>query len=220
MGAARSVAEERPVTGSATILSTAERERIAAAIGRAEAGTSGEIVVLVAASAGLYRSPGLALALAVALALPWPLILLTDLGAGEIALTQAVAVLATLLLTLSERLRVTLTPRRWQRERAHAAARREFFAHGLTGTRGRTGVLVYVALAERYAEIVADKGVRARIEEAQWRTIVADLLGAAGRGALGDGLAAAVEQVGMVLKAELPGTRGDNQLPNRVIVLD
>jgi hypothetical protein len=46
-------------------------------------------------------------------------------------------------------------------ERAHAAARREFFAHGLTGTRGRTGVLVYVALAERYAEIVADKGVRA-----------------------------------------------------------
>jgi hypothetical protein len=52
------------------------------------------------------------------------------------------------------------TPRRWQRERAHAAARREFFAHGLTGTRGRTGVLVYVALAERYAEIVADKGVR------------------------------------------------------------
>ncbi len=220
MGAARSVAEERPVTGSATILSAAERERIAAAIGRAEAGTSGEIVVLVAASAGLYRSPGLALALAVALALPWPLILLTDLGAGEIALTQAVAVLATLLLTLNERLRVALTPRHWQRERAHAAARREFFAHGLTGTRGRTGVLVYVSRAERYAEIVADKGVRVRIADAQWRTIVADLLGAAGRDALGDGLVAAVEQVGTVLKAELPGTRGDNQLPNRVIVLD
>ena len=105
-------------------------------------------------------------------------------------------------------------------ERAHAAARREFFAHGLTGTRGRTGVLVYVSRAERYAEIVADKGVRVRIADAQWRTIVADLLGAAGRDALGDGLVAAVEQVGTVLKAELPGTRGDNQLPNRVIVLD
>lgn len=208
------------MTGKATILNASERERIAAAIGRAEAGTSGEIVVLVAASAGLYRSPGLALALVVALALPWPLILLTDLGAGEIALAQAAAVLASLLLTLSEGLRVALTPRRWQRERAHAAARREFFAHGLTGTRGRTGVLVYVALAERYAEIVADKGVRARIEEARWRAIVSGLLGAGGRGALGEGLIAAVEQVGMVLKAELPGTHGDNQLPNRVIVLD
>ena len=208
------------MTGSTTILDPAARERIAAAIGRAETGTTGEIVVLVAASAGLYRSPGLALALAVALALPWPLILLTDLGAGEIALAQAATVLATLLLTLNERLRITLTPRRWQRERAHAAARREFFAHGLTGTRGRTGVLVYVALAERYAEIVADKGVRARVDEARWRAIVSELLGAAERGALGEGLVSAVDQVGAVLKAELPGSHGDNQLPNRVIVLD
>ena len=60
------------MTGSQTILTDAERERIAAAIGRAEAGTTGEIVVLVAASAGLYRSPGLALALTLGLALPWP----------------------------------------------------------------------------------------------------------------------------------------------------
>jgi putative membrane protein len=29
-----------------------------------------------------------------------------------------------------------------------------------------------------------------------------------------------VEQVGAVLKAELPGSHSDNQLPNRVIVLD
>ncbi|MBB2962333.1 TPM domain-containing protein [Methylobacterium sp. R2-1] len=208
------------MTGSATILGLSERERIAAAIGRAEAGTSGEIVVLVAARAGLYRSPGLALALAVALALPWPLILLSDLGAGEIALAQAASVLATLLLTLNGRLRVALTPRRWRRERAHAAARREFFGHGLAGTRGRTGVLVYVALAERYAEIVADRGVRSRVEEAQWHAIVSDLLSAAGRGALGEGLVTAVERVGAVLQAELPGSHDDNQLPNRVIVLD
>jgi putative membrane protein len=208
------------VTGRTTILDTPERERIAAAIGRAETGTTGEIVVLVAARAGLYRSPGLALALAVALALPWPLILLTDFGAGEIALTQAACALATLLLTLNERLRVALTPRHWRRERAHAAARREFFAHGLTGTRGRTGVLVYVALAERYAEIVADKGVRSRVDDAQWHAIVSDLLGAAGRDALGEGLVMAVERVGTVLKSELPGSRDGNQLPNRVIVLD
>lgn len=208
------------MTGSATILDGAERARIAAAIGRAEAESSGEIVVLVAARAGLYRSPGLALALAVALALPWPLIVFTDLGAGEIALAQAAGVLASLLLTLNEGLRVALTPRRWRRERAHAAARREFLAHGLTGTRGRTGVLVYVALAERYAEIVADRGVRARVEEAQWHAIVADLLAAAGRGALAEGLVAAVERVGVVLAAELPDRGADNQLPNRVIVLD
>ncbi|PXW58586.1 hypothetical protein [Methylobacterium sp. B4] len=208
------------MTGSQTILTDAERERIATAIGRAEAGTTGEIVVLVAASAGLYRSPGLALALALGLALPWPLILLTELNAGEIALAQAGLVLGTLLLSLNPRLRVALTPRRWRRERAHAAARREFFAHGLTGTRGRTGVLIYVALAERYAEIVADKGVRVRVEETQWRAIVSELLAAAGRHALGDGLVTTVERVGAVLATALPGRRSDNELPNRVIVLD
>ncbi|MFD1356164.1 hypothetical protein ACFQ4I_26380, partial [Methylorubrum suomiense] len=74
------------MTGSAVILSEAERARIARAIGRHEAGTAGEIVVLVAARAGLYRSPALAQALAVALALPWPLILLTHLSAADIAL--------------------------------------------------------------------------------------------------------------------------------------
>ncbi|WP_232627781.1 TPM domain-containing protein [Methylobacterium sp. Leaf118] len=208
------------MTGSAAILTESERARIAQAIGRAEAGTAGEIVVLVAARAGLYRSPALGLALGVSLALPWPLILLTHVSAAEIALAQAGAVLAALAATLNERVRIALTPRPWRRERAHAAARREFLAHGLPGTRGRTGVLIYVALAERYAEIIADSAVRARIPESEWHGIVSDLLAAAGQGALGAGLAAAVERVGARLEAALPGDAAGDELPNRVIVLD
>lgn len=208
------------MTGSAGILTEAERIRIAEAIGRAEAGTAGEIVVLVAARAGLYRSPALALALAVALGLPWPLILLTHWSAAEIALAQAGGVLASLAVTLNERVRIALTPRPWRHERARAAARHEFVAHGLTATQGRTGVLIYVALAERYAEIVADSAVRARIPDGEWRVVLADLLAAAGRGELGPGLVAAVERVGGVLEAALPGDRAGDELPNRVIVLE
>ncbi|WP_342151601.1 TPM domain-containing protein [Methylorubrum sp. SB2] len=208
------------MTGSADILSEAERARIAQAIGQAEAGTAGEIVVLVAARAGLYRSPALALALAVALALPWPLILLTHLSAAEIALAQAGGVLVALAATLNDRVRIALTPRPWRHERARTAARHEFVAHGMTATRGRTGVLIYVALAERYAEIVADSAVRARIPDGEWRTVLADLLAAAGRGELGPGLVAAVEWVGGVLEAALPEDGTGNELPNRVIVLE
>ena len=206
------------MTGSA--LSRAERERIADAIGRAEAGTRGEIVVLVAARAGLYRSLGLSLALVVGLVLPWPLIALTALSAASIALIQAAVVLAALLATLDERLRTRLVPRAMRRQRAHEAAAREFLTRGLTRTRARTGVLIYVALAERYAEIVADKGVRARVPDGAWCATVADLLAAAGRGDLAGGLVAAVGAVGTVLAAELPGGEGDDELPNRVIVLD
>jgi len=208
------------VTGRAGILTEAERARIAATIGRAEAGTAGEIVVLVAARAGLYRSPALALALAVALAPPWPLILLTHFSAAEIALAQAGGVLAALAATLNERVRIALTPRPWRHERARTAARHEFVAHGMTATRGRTGVLIYVALAERYAEIVADSAVRARIPDSEWRVVLADLLAAAGRDALGPGLVAAVERVGGVLGAALPEDGTGDELPNRVIVLE
>jgi len=206
------------VTGSA--LSRAERERIAEAIGRAEAGTRCEIVVLVAARAGLYRSLGLSLALVVGLVLPWPLIALTALSAASIALIQAAVVLAALLATLDERLRTRLVPRAMRRQRAHEAAAREFLTRGLTRTRARTGVLIYVALAERYAEIVADKGVRARVPDGAWCATVADLLAAAGRGDLAGGLVAAVGAVGTVLAAELPGRECVDELPNRVIVLD
>ncbi|GJE28716.1 TPM domain-containing protein [Methylobacterium organophilum] len=201
-------------------LSAAECARVTAAIGRAERGTSGEIVVLVSARAGLYRSAGLALALLVALAVPWPLILATDLSAAEIALAQAGFVLAVLALSSAERLRPFLVPRRIRRARAHEAARREFHAHGLTRTRARTGVLIYVSLAERYAEIVADAGVRARVPEETWRGAVAALLAQAARGDLAAGLVAAVERVGAVLAAELPGDTAGDEIPNRVILLD
>lgn len=208
------------MTGSGPPLSREERRRIAEAIRAAEAATSGEIVVLVAHRAGLYRTVGLALALLVALAVPWPLIALTRLSAGSIALVQAAAVLATLLLTLDARLRMPFVPRAIRRQRAHEAARWEFRIRGLTRTRGRSGVLIYVALCERYAEIVADSGVRARVPDATWRAAIEALLAAAARGALADGLVSAVERVGAVLAAELPpGPEGD-ELPNRVIVVE
>ncbi|MFD1354780.1 TPM domain-containing protein, partial [Methylorubrum suomiense] len=122
--------------------------------------------------------------------------------------------------TLNERVRIALTPRPWRHERARAAARHEFLAHGLPATRGRTGVLIYVALAERYAEIVADSAVRARIPDGEWRVVLGDLLAAAGRGELGPGLVVAVERVGGVLEAAFPGDKAGNELPNRVIVLE
>ena len=197
-----------------------EQENIAEAVRAAEARTSGEIVVLVSARAGFYRSIGLALALVCGLAVPWPLIAFTGWSAATIFLVQAIAMLAAVLLTFESRLRIALVPRRVRRERAHEAARREFLARGLTRTRERTGVLIYVALAERYAEIVADEGVRARVPDATWSAAVTALLGAAGRGDLAGGLITAVSQVGTILAAELPPGAAGDELPNRVIVID
>lgn len=197
-----------------------ERAAIAAAIAQSESATSGEIVVIVAARSGLYRSAAPVLALLAGLAAPWPLIAFTTLSAATIAAIQAGVALAALLAGLDARLRIRLVPAAIRRDRVRDAACREFTARGLSGTRARTGVLIYLALAEHHAEIVADAAVRARVPDETWGGIVTDLATAAGHGALGPGLIAAIERVGAVLATELPAGPGRNELPNRVIVLD
>ncbi|SFU39847.1 putative membrane protein [Methylobacterium sp. 174MFSha1.1] len=205
-----------------TILSEAECARIAAAVAAAERGTAGEIVVMVAARSGAYRSLPPALALAGALLVPWPLILLTGLSATRIFVVQLAVALA-LLLGLSAapilaRLPRAL-PRAFRRARARAAARHEFQSRGLSRTSGRTGVLIYVALAERYADVVTDTGVGTAPEA--WRPVLDDLVAALRRDALAEGLVRAVAGAGAILAEAAPPRPGDaDELPNRVIVTE
>lgn len=146
----------------AAVLTPEARDRLARAVGHAEAGTSGEIVVMVSRRAGAYRSIVLLTALVAALVLPWPLIALTAWTAASILLAQAGVVAAILVASQNERLRMALVPRRLRRARAREAARRAFWSRGLSLTRRRTGVLLYLSLAERHAEIVTDLGVLRR----------------------------------------------------------
>lgn len=203
------------------ILSRDALARIAEAVRRAEAATAGEIVVLVAARAGTYRSAPLAFALACGLLAPWPLILLTPWSAVSIALAQACVALGALGFGLHSRLRMALVPRAIRESRAHEAARREFRSRGLCRTPGRTGILIYLACAEGHAEIVADSGVAARVPAEAWTASIAVLLAALRRGDMEAGLVAAVERVGAILASELPdGADGPDVLSNRVIVVD
>ena len=53
-----------------------------------------------------------------------------------------------------------------QRRRASRLAREQFFEPGLHLTRARTGVLIFVAVAEHYVEIIADEGINALVAPA------------------------------------------------------
>ncbi|HEX2724593.1 MAG TPA: hypothetical protein VHN20_02105, partial [Beijerinckiaceae bacterium] len=63
------------------MLTGEQQERIAAAVREAESRTVGEILIVVAARAGTYRSVPLLYALLGSLAVPWALIWLTELSA-------------------------------------------------------------------------------------------------------------------------------------------
>jgi len=186
------------------MISDADKTRIAGAIRAAETKTSGEIFCVLAQNAGNYRLVPIAWAAALALIAPLPLIALTQWEARTVYVIQLI-VFVLVAVGLSRRaIRFMVVPRRTKRERAHAAAMRQFLAQGLHKTEGRTGVLIFAAVAERYVEIIADGGINAKVTQEVWDQAVASLIAAIKDGRPADGFIAAIEQCGAVLAAHFP----------------
>jgi putative membrane protein len=202
------------------ILSDADRARIRQAVAAAEARTSGEVFTVVAEECDDYRFIPLLWATLAALIVPLPLIFLTLWPASLIWLTQ-LAAFAVLAVGFSlPAVRPAVIPRRIKREAARALAVQQFLAHGLHTTEARTGVLIFVALAEHHAEIIADTGIAAKVDAAAWQGAMDRLVGEVGAGRLADGLIAAIESTGAVLARHFPPRAGDrNELSNDLILL-
>ncbi len=87
----------------------------------------------------------------------------------------------------------------------------------LATTWSRTGVLIFVSLAERYVEIVADSEIDARVEQTVWNEGVALMLEHARRGTLADGFVETVAYTGEVLSRHFPaGRRNSNEIADRL----
>lgn len=202
------------------MLSDAGRARIIEAIRHAETRTSGEIYCIFTRASSGYRVFPLAWAAAIALLVPLPLIYLSAWPAGVIYALQLAAFLGALYGLTRERVRYWIVPRSIRRERAHQEALRQFAAHGLQRTELRTGVLIFVSVAERYAEVLADSGIDQKVTSDVWDDVVASLVSAfaAGRGA--DGMIAAIEKCATVLAEHFPpGAVNRDELPNAIVEL-
>jgi hypothetical protein len=87
-------------------------------------------------------------------------------------------------------------------------------------TEHNSGVLIYVQLADRRVEILADRGIAARVPQAQWDAICRGMEQAFGRGEFEAGSLEAVLRVGALLGAQLPpGAVNPDELPNRPLLL-
>src|SRR5208282_5063169 len=68
-----------------------------------------------------------------------------------------------------------LLPRKRVEEQVRMAARAAFVQQGVSRTRGRTGILVFVSMLERRVELVVDVGVDAKLLEAQGQALAASM---------------------------------------------
>ena len=71
-------------------------------------------------------------------------------------------------------------------------------------THGRTGILIYLSLAEHRAEIVADAAIADKVAPEVWGEAMAALIAEIRAGRPGAGRVAAVEQVGAVWPSTSP----------------
>jgi len=200
------------------MISDVDKARIAEAIRAAEEKTAGEIFCVIAHACGDYRLVPIAWAALVALAVPLPLIFLTARPAGIIYLFQLAAFIVVALVLSLPMIRFRIVPKRRMWGRAHAEAMHQFLAQGIHLTENRTGVLIFASVAERYAEIVADSGINAKVTPDVWAGAIAAMISAIRDGRPGDGFVAAVELCGEQLARHFPpGTLNPNELPDRVV---
>ena len=200
-------------------LTDQDRQRIADAIADAERRTSGELVTVIAAAADDYRALPLLWPALAALVLPaglltaWP-----GLSAWRLYLAQAAAFVVLALIAHLPPVHRALVPAALKRRRASRLAREQFLAHGLDRTRERTGVLIFVAVAERYVEIIADAGIDAVVPPGTWDQAVAAFVERVRTGRIAEGFLAAIGLVGDRLAEHFPPSADDvDELPNRLI---
>lgn len=226
-------------------ITDSDHERIAEAIAQAEMTTAGEIYCIVADEVSDYRETPIAWAAGAALVLPALALLLgfrpealTRLfGGWEIGhaaasdvtvlsalstyiLLQAVVFVAVALLVAIPAVRRFLTPSSVKAERTHDAAMQQFIAKGMHLTEGRTGVLLFVALADHRAEVIADEGIYEAAPHQVWDEVITLLIGGIKRGSVGDGFVAAIERTGQILSQHVPPTGANpNERPDELHIL-
>ena len=85
-------------------------------------------------------------------------------------------------------------------------------------TQHNNGVLIYLLLADRQVDIVADRGLNDHVSVAQWSALLSDMSGAFRRGEYESGLIAAVDAVNALLVRHFPVSskaENRNELPDR-----
>ena len=87
-------------------------------------------------------------------------------------------------------------------------------------TKGETGVLLFIAEAEHYVEIIADRGISQHVSNEQWQVVVDDLIASIQRKQTLLGLKSCISSCGELLQQYAPATTEKNELPNHLILLN
>jgi uncharacterized membrane protein len=101
-----------------------------------------------------------------------------------------------------------------------AIAREVFAQRGIWNTEENNGILLYVLLADRCVEIVADRGIEARVDPNDWQEICRMIERHFAAGRFEEGSVAGVRAASGLLARHYPALGEDrNELPDRPVLI-
>jgi putative membrane protein len=207
------------------LFSESERSAVEAAVAAAEAGTSAEIVPVVAASSGRHhRGEDIAGIWLAFLALVALAIFSTEHQIDGVeavvafVLALAAGVFAAEKIPALKRLFI---PRHDLERAALDGALKAFRTFGVGETEERTGLIIYVSLFERTAVVLGDRAVDRSLSREDYAAIRDVLTGGLRKGRIEEALVTAVRTAGESLARKLPRPPGDKpEIANALRLLD
>jgi len=106
-------------------------------------------------------------------------------------------------------IRLALVPERVKQASARNLAHREFAAHVVADGAHRMRILLFVSIAERYVEIIADHATHAIAPTGTWKRIVDDFVAAVKSDRIADGIVTAIESCDAILPRRSEASKAD-----------
>lgn len=199
------------------LLNEDEKKQVSEAVAEAENSTAGELVVVVAERSDGYAAirAGLAAALSVTLCLEAYYVLMQP--AWQLFLAQLpLGLLLYWQLGHGPVLRLVV-PKKIRSQMVEERALRAFLEAGVTETRDRSGVLIFLSEIEHQAVILGDRGIHERVGPDEWQRDVDNLVAAIRAGRPAEGILGAVARIGGILADAFPPREDDiNELSDAV----
>jgi putative membrane protein len=217
-------------------LNEQENKAIEAAIKKAEAGTSGEIVFAIAPASSNYRHAdllgaliGMAIVTAIFMTIPFIHISANN-SWSEFFIPIAPHPLSLLCVeVVSFAIFFSILPHcPWRRRilskremnaRVQEAAFMQFYAGGLYKTRESNGVEIYLSLFERMVIVIGDQGIHEKMGNEHWNSVRDLIIQGIKKGDACSGICAAIDSCGKSLAEHFPPRPDDiNELPDQIVI--
>lgn len=224
-------------------ISKQKSDELAAHIGKVEQSTSGEIVCVLAQKSDPYQYIPILWAAFLALAVPFVFLMSDFFGnllglngfliedgsyafnlsaVSLVYMVQLVVFIVAFMAVQWMPLKLALVPKNVKLKRAKRLAAEQFMLQEINLTDDRTGVLLFVSMAEHYVEVIADHGIYEKLDPSIWQKIIDELLIDIKADKMADGLMKAIDEVGLLLQEHFPIDENTykNELSNHIILID